>query len=65
MVEFIDDDDVEEVRFQLVDAEGRERLDRGEDVFPVPRFVLPDVEFPEGAGLHDVSEVRRACLRIS
>jgi hypothetical protein len=55
MVELIDDDDVEEVRLQLLDAEGRQRLDGRENVLPLPRLVVPHVEFTEGTVLHKVA----------
>ncbi len=55
MVELIDDDDVEEVRFQLLNAEGGQRLDRGEDVFPLTGVCAPRLKFAEGAVLHHVA----------
>jgi hypothetical protein len=54
VVEFIDDDDIEEVRFQLFNAERGQRLDRGEDVLPLFRLVFPHIEFAEGTVLHDI-----------
>ena len=53
--EFIDHHDVEEVRCQLFNAEGGQRLDGGEYVLSLPGFVFPDVEFAVSAVLHDVS----------
>lgn len=54
VVELVNDHDVEEVRFQLVNAERVEGLDGCEDVLPLGRLVGADVEFAESTVLHDV-----------